>query len=177
LEGGINTYSYVENNPTINIDPEGLLFFGGSSILFFRPPPTIIRPIIEPPVAGPKPPVVGPKPNVRPPKPVPVPVPVPKEQCDNEKGMCKSKYPGYLLCSQIDYFRFSSRFAAASAIGQSAKVRNEQPLKYGICAVTDGAGYHWDVYSGGTKIGSIASCTCCQNTPSGPELETKFRIN
>ena len=100
------------------------------------------------------------------------------DSCDKkDKETCKSKYPDHLPCSVLDLFKYSSQKDALNAFGLKAKLQNPDPLEYGICAGTAGAGIHWNVRMGSQRLGSITSCTCCQDTASGPTLKTKYRVH
>ncbi len=95
-----------------------------------------------------------------------------------DKETCASKYPNYISCSKLDLFNYNSKKDTLNSFGiKNAKLHNPSPLEFGVCAGTAGAGIHWNVRVGSQRLGSITSCKCCQNTPDGPVLKTKFRVH
>ncbi len=168
LRGGVGTYGYVGGNPVVRFDPEGknITTAGGAVVGgFCGGPPGAIAGALLGTLIG-----AG--------------VVYVATDCGNDcKGgdkdeSCGSKYPNHLPCSRLDLFNHDSLRGALVSFGvRNAKLHNPDPLESGLCAGTAGAGTHWNVRVGSGKIGSITSCTCCQNTPEGPKLKTKFRTH
>jgi hypothetical protein len=92
---------------------------------------------------------------------------------------CKTEYPKYILCSSLrEYYYNSRRDALRSFRVQNGRIVNPDRAKGGPCVGTAGAGMHWNVHVNGFGyIGSITSCTCCEDSPNGPSLKTKFRAH
>lgn len=93
-------------------------------------------------------------------------------------GNCASKYPNYVLCSSLYGYDYSSKNAALASFGGSNNsLHNPSPATGGPCAGTSGAGMHWNVRFAGQRVGSITSCTCCEDSSGGPNLKTKYRTH
>ena len=89
---------------------------------------------------------------------------------------CAKKYPNYKKCSELSGYVFNSKQAALQSFGGSNyRLHNPSQATRGPCVGTDGAGMHWNVRSGKYRVGSITSCTCCQESGSGPVLKTKYK--
>jgi RHS repeat-associated protein len=95
--------------------------------------------------------------------------------CDS----CKSKHPEYVQCSVLDRhgYDFNSKQSALNFFGRGMKTHSEQPLYEGPCAGTPDA-LHWNVrgQKGSGRVGSVTSCTCCEDTPNGPILRNRFMV-
>lgn len=96
-----------------------------------------------------------------------------EQQCG---GTCASKYGGYISCRRLYDYKYKSLESARSSFGNNVKTHSPRPITSGPCIDTQGAGLHWNVRpsKGSGRLGSISSCTCCEDTVSGPQLKTLY---
>ncbi len=93
------------------------------------------------------------------------------KQCET----CQTKYPEYPTCPSLRGYEYGSKRDALSTFRiRGVKLHNPSPSHSGPCA---GQGTHWNVRSGSMRVGSITSCKCCEDTPNGPVLKTKYRVH
>ena len=186
LDGGVNTFGYVGGNPTAYFDPDGLVgaYSGGDIQIFYlsnsirdrtsagasgiRTGGAVGGDIIGGLVLGG---LIFNKYSS---------VDGAGSTVNDSAGCrsCDSQYPNHLGCFRIPEYNFQSkREALSSFLITNAKLHKPSPIRSGPCLGTAGAGTHWNVRIGSTRIGSITSCTCCQNGSSGPKLLTRYRVH
>lgn len=100
--------------------------------------------------------------------------------CDVERReeTCATKYGNYIQCGQLPrYYIHPSVNDAALALTGGKWVPPSQKKKAtgGPCSDRSGyvPGFHYAVRDGKTYYGSVTSCRCCQDTASGPDLQTR----
>ncbi len=170
LAGDLNSYSYARGSPTMRTDPMGL--WAGVDDVFTGPFDEILV------IGG----LItwlssssGTKSNTT----TGTKSATSTTQCES----CKTRYPLYVLCSRLRGYNFNRMREATEAfrkiVGEDIRTHNPSRATGGPCAGTPGAGTHWNIRPkrGSERLGSITSCTCCEDTPSGPILREKFRIH
>ena len=180
LDGGMNTFGYVGQSPMVNVDPKGLfapstvgelisgeLATSAASSGILSPAAAItgaglagygLGSLIYPYVAEPLGDAIDSVCN----------------NDDDKPNTCSQKYPNYTNCSSLFGYDYSSWHSAFSSFGGGCKAHNRSPAIKGPCR---GQGEHWNIRRGSTKVGTITSCTCCQDSISGAKLMTKYRVH
>ena len=162
IDGGINTYSYVDNGPLIWIDSHGLQATTVETTCARNPAACIIE---TAPRRGPRlAPVPPPSPR---PTPTPAVPPLPdgkSEPCET----CENKYPEFDLCSEMRrFYPYAMQGHALVDFPGGSKPRPPQPATGGECTMK---GVHRTVMLNGAYVGSIYSCRCCVQTGGGPVI-------
>ena len=155
MGGGLSTFAYTGGNPITRIDPLGLWF--GFDDVFTGP---IDEVIVISAIIG----AASSSTNTS-----------SENGSDGQCETCQTKYPEYPSCSSLSGYGYDSKRDALSTFRiRGVKLHNPSPSHSGPCA---GQGMHWNVRSGSMRLGSITSCKCCEDTPNGPVLKTKYRVH
>jgi RHS repeat-associated protein len=199
--GSLNIQEYCHSKPFIYIDPTGMQLLPSPSLPVTPLPPVVppvpgptppqfacivvctiifyeggqrcVRPVLtkvcywfcpsDLPPLQPNP-IPDPKPPQDPPLPPKPPSP--------PRSTCSKDYPGWVLCSGYAYANKRSALTAfprgATARGGSGNARQ--------CGA--GGGDHFNVYSngGGTYLGSIICCNCCEDSPGGAVTKKQCNV-
>lgn len=106
--------------------------------------------------------------SAKPPKSSPKPNPTSKT--------CANTHAGKPLCRLQSGFKYSSKHQAMSAMGWTGfKTISPKPSTQGTCK---GYSTHWNVRDpnrGSDRVGSIASCNCCDENNGNPVMKELFR--
>jgi RHS repeat-associated protein len=93
---------------------------------------------------------------------------------------CDKDFALYVKCSALYDYPYWSLYAALQSMG-GGRAHSPQPATEGPCSDPGKVlGKHYNVRGkgsggGSTRLGSIVSCPCCEDRPSGAVLREKFR--
>lgn len=94
----------------------------------------------------------------------------------NPKKTCSVAYPGRPQCKLQNGYVYSSKNQAMNAMGWNGfKTISPRPSTQGTCR---GYSTHWNVRDpkrGSDRVGSIASCDCCDDNNNNPRIKILYK--
>ncbi|MCI0560657.1 MAG: RHS repeat-associated core domain-containing protein, partial [Nitrososphaera sp.] len=173
LEGGLNTYAYVANDPLSITDTFGLLADSVTNTCRLRPDLCAALGISGAAALSES---AKHSSSVTPSE------ETSEKECGDKKcATCKDTYPERINCNQLTDYPYWNWSGAISQFPAGATKHAKRRATDGPCSVDSGytPGTHWNIRGGrgkgSDKLGSISSCPCCQDTDGGPRLREKFR--
>jgi RHS repeat-associated protein len=163
LQGGLNTYAYVDLDPLKYADPEGLRGPGGAKAV--EALVTIVGGLIAGKAAQDAGQAGGNSAQSG-------------GQASNANcPTCDKDYALYVKCSDLYDYPYWSAYDALASIG-GGRLHNRNVATKGPCSVDSGMvpGKHWNIRAGSTRRGSLVMCPCCEDRPSGAVLREKYAV-